>query len=62
MRIGLDGGPIGGLLKMSDDALGLLDLAAEYGFEGALLSDHVLRDDEAHTSELRDKVVARQRG
>jgi len=57
MKIGLDCGPIGGLLKMENDPLGLLDLATEYGFEGVLLSTRPLREDEA----LRRQVIEKAR-
>jgi hypothetical protein len=57
MKIGLDCGPIGGLLKMEDDPLGLLDLAIEYGFEGVLLSSRPLREDET----LRRQVIGKAR-
>jgi len=58
MKIGLDGGPIGGLLKMGDDPLGLLDLAIEYGFEGILLSSRALREDETLRRQVIEKAGA----
>lgn len=57
MKVGLDCGPIGGLLKMGDDPLGLLDLAIEQGFEGVLLSTRPLRNDET----LRGQVIEKAR-
>jgi sugar phosphate isomerase/epimerase len=57
MKIGLDCGPISGLLKMGSDPLGLLDLAIGYGFEGVLLSSRALREDEA----LRRQVIEKAR-
>jgi sugar phosphate isomerase/epimerase len=57
VKIGLDCGPIGGLLKMEDDPLGLLDLAIKYGFEGVLLSSRSLREDET----LRRQVIEKAR-
>lgn len=57
MKVGLDCGPISGLLKMENDPLGLLDLAMACGFEGVLLSTRPLRDDEA----LRRQVIEKAR-
>lgn len=58
MKIGLDCGPIGGLLKMERDPLALLDLASEYGFEGVLLSTQPLREDEALRRQVIEKAQA----
>lgn len=57
MKVGLDGGPVGGLLKTYDKPLQTLDMAVEYGFEGALLSSRPLLADEA----LRQQVIEKAR-
>ena len=53
MKVGLDGGPVSGLLKLYDQPLKVLDLALEYGFEGVLLSSRPLLADEG----LKQQVI-----
>ena len=53
MKIGLDGGPVGGLLEIRDQLLKLLDLAADGGFEGVQFSIRSVQDDPG----LRQKVI-----
>ena len=45
MKVGMDGMPIGSLLKIEDDALAVMDYAIALGFEGVLLGNHALRDE-----------------
>jgi sugar phosphate isomerase/epimerase len=53
MKVGLDGGPVSGLLKIGDRPQQVLEMAREYGFEGALLPSRPLLADEG----LKQQVI-----
>jgi sugar phosphate isomerase/epimerase len=56
MKVGLDTGPVAGLLKPRDDPMSLVDVAVEYGFDGVMLAARALTRDEAALDSVIDRT------